>query len=240
MWRIINKIRRFFRVAWFKTLFFNFYMLPFRDAVKVPILLTRNVYLFSLQGRLELMEPSRFGMIRFGFLNEDFVVAKKCGINLCLDGILRLGKNNRIAPGVTIRIYSDGILTLRNNVAVGFNTKFFCMKEIVVDSDTRIGFEGIITDTTFHYMRNIETKKLYELTSAVHIGSHNWIGARSYIMKGCRLPDYTIVSAGSFCNKKYDFPKYCLIAGAPAQLKREKIYRCLDDEEDEIKKILNC
>lgn len=202
----------------------------------MPILITHEVHLFSLQGKIELLEPAKFGMIRFGFINEDFVSSKKNGINLCIDGILKLGNRVRFSPGVTIRIYPNGILTFKNNIGVGFGTKFFCMDEVIVESDTRFGFEIVITDTTFHYMRDFNTKKTYDLTSPVHIGSHNWICARAYIMKGCSLPDYTIVSANSFCNKNFNIPNYCLLAGSPAKVKCEGIYRCLDVEEDEIKK----
>ena len=125
-----------------------------------------------------------------------------------------------------------------NNIAIGFGTKFFCMDNIEIGSNTRFGFEAIVTDTTFHYMRDLESQETYPLTAPVRIGEHNWVGARSYIMKGCATPNYTIISAGSFCNKNYDIPEYCLLAGAPAKVRREGIYRCLDEEEGAIKQSL--
>lgn len=238
MWKKINEVRRFFRISWLKTIIVNFSMLPFKDACKFPILVSRNVHLFSLDGSINLKSPAKFGMIRFGFFNEDFVVSNKNGIQLCIDGKLTLGNYVRFASGVTLRVYPSGILTIDDNTALGFGTKVFCMDEITINSNTRIGFEVIITDTTFHYMRDINTQKIYDLTSKVVIGSHNWIGARSYIMKGTYLPNYTIVSAGSFCNKKFE-KEYILIAGSPVTIKREGIYRCLDKEEDEIKALIN-
>lgn len=238
MWKIINKWRRFTRTAWIKSLFFNLYMLPFKDGIKMPVLLARGTHLFSLEGRLKLLAPASFGMIRFGYINEDFVPAKKHGINLCIKGTLCLGKWCRFSPGTTLRIYSTGTLTFHDNIAVGFGTKFFCMDNVDIGSDTRFGFEVVVTDTTFHYMRDCVTQTTYPLTAPVKIGNHNWIGARSYLMKGCTTPRYTIISAGSFCNKSYDIPEYCLLAGSPAKVRREGIYRCLDEEEDAIKRAL--
>ena len=95
-----------------------------------------------------------------------------------------------------------------------------------------------ILDTTFHFMRSIADGSVSELTKPIVIGAHNWIGNRSNIMKGCILPDYTIVAAGSLCNKHYDFPQYSLIAGTPCKLIKTGIYRCLDDEERVIKNSL--
>ena len=39
MWNRLNQIRRLFRVSLWRTLFFNFYMLPFKQALKLPIIL---------------------------------------------------------------------------------------------------------------------------------------------------------------------------------------------------------
>jgi hypothetical protein len=39
MWHRINQAKRLFRVSFWRTLFFNFYMLPFKQALKLPIIL---------------------------------------------------------------------------------------------------------------------------------------------------------------------------------------------------------
>ena len=51
------------------SLFFNFYYLPFRQAIKMPIILY-SPHFWSLKGRVVIDAPQvRFGMIRLGLIN---------------------------------------------------------------------------------------------------------------------------------------------------------------------------
>ena len=50
----------------FKTLYFNFKYLPFRRAVRFPILISRHCRVRKAGGTAEILAPVHFGMIRFG------------------------------------------------------------------------------------------------------------------------------------------------------------------------------
>ena len=50
----------------FKTLYFNFKYLPFRRAVRFPILISRHCRVRKAGGTVEILAPVHFGMIRFG------------------------------------------------------------------------------------------------------------------------------------------------------------------------------
>lgn len=237
-WNRVNRFRRFMRISWLKTIFLNFSMLPFKYAVCLPIIVTRNTYFYSLSGRIELTEKAKFGMIRLGFLGEDVVVPKSVRTLLQIEGVLRLAGNIHFGNGLVVRIDPGAVLTIGNNVRIGNQVKIVCYENITINHDTRIAWESQVLDTTFHYMRNLADNSVTSLTKPIIIGAHNWIGNRSNIMKGAVLPDYTIVAAGSLCNKPYDFPQYSLVAGSPCKLIKTGIYRCLDKEEREIKAAL--
>lgn len=234
-WFRINQIRRLLRTSIVKTLFFNFKTLPFKQAIKLPILLTRNTYFYSLNGRVELLSPPHFGMIRFGYFGEDTVHPKSNVSILQIDGLIKLAENVHFGNGMTIRVTKDAVLKIENNVKINNRTKIICYDSITIHHDTRIAWESQLMDTSLHYIRNIEDNTVSSLNSPVSIGAHNWIGNRVTIMKGTRTPDYTIVGAGSLVNKKYDIPENSLLVGTPAKLVKTGIYRCLDDEEAQIK-----
>ena len=237
-WELINKFRRFARTSWLKSLYLNFAMLPFRQAIKLPIIVSRYTYFYSLPGRIELTSPPRFGMIRFGYFGEDVITPKDTRTLLQIEGVMRLAENVHFGNGVIIRIEPNASFEVETNVRISNRTKIICYDNVKICHDTRIAWECQIIDTTFHYMRNMNDNSVTELTKPIVIGAHNWIGNRCNIMKGAVIPNYTIVAAGSLCNKHYDFPQYSLIAGLPAKLIKTGIYRCLDREEAEIKAIL--
>lgn len=237
-WERINQVRRFFRTSWLKSIYLNFTMLPFKQAIKLPIIVTKYTYFYSLSGKIHLTSPAKFGMIRMGYFGEDVITPKDARTLLQIEGEMNIAENVHFGCGVVIRIEPQATFEIETNVRISNRTKVICYDNISIGHDTRIAWECQIIDTTFHYMRNMETGSVSTLTTPVRIGAHNWIGNRVNVMKGANLPDYTIVAAGSLCNKKYDFPEYSLIAGAPAKLIKTGIYRCLDEEECEIKKNL--
>lgn len=237
-WDRINKFRRFVRISWLKSIYLNFSMLPFRQAWHLPIIVGRNIYFYSLSGKIELTDKATFGMIRWGFFGEDVIVPKVARTLLQVEGTLRLASNVHFGSGLVIRVEPEAVLSIGNNVRIGNQVKIICYDSITINHDSRIAWESQIIDTTFHYMRNMADNSVTSLTKPVVIGAHNWIGNRSNIMKGAVLPDYTIVAAGSLCNKPYDFPQYSLVAGSPCKLIKTGIYRCLDKEEREIKAAL--
>lgn len=234
-WELINKIRRFARTSWLKSLYLNFAMLSFKQAIKLPIIISRYTYFYSLPGHIELTSPARFGMIRFGYFGEDVITPKDARTLLQIEGTMQLAENVHFGCGVVIRVEPNATLDIETNVRISNRTKIICYDNIKICHDTRIAWENQIIDTTFHYMRNMNDNSVPELTQPIIVGAHNWIGNRCNIMKGAVIPDYTIVAAGSLCNKHYDFPQYSLIAGTPAKLIKTGIYRCLDKEEEEIK-----
>lgn len=238
-WEWINRFRRVLRTSWIKSFYLNFAMLPFRQAIRMPIIVSKYTYFYSLPGKIELSSPPRFGMIRFGYFGEDVVTPKDTRTLLQIEGVMRLASNVHFGCGVVVRIEENATLDVETNVKISNRTKIICYDHIKICHDTRIAWECQLIDTTFHYMRNINDNSITELTKPVIIGAHNWIGNRCNIMKGAKTPDYTIIAAGSLCNKYYDFPQYSLIAGTPAKLIKVGIYRCLDQEEEEIRATLN-
>lgn len=234
-WELINKIRRFLRTSWIKSIYFNFTMLPFKQAIHLPIIMTKYAYLYSLSGKIVLKEKPRFAMARIGYLAEDIVAPKEARNLLQIEGIWELYDNVQLGVGTLLRIEKNARFTTENNVRIGAKAKIICYENIYICQNSSITWECQIIDTSFHYIRSIVDQSLSPLTSPIKIGSNSWICNRSSIMKGVELPPNTIVASESLCNKKYDIPEYSLIAGTPAKLVKTGLYRCSFKEENEIK-----
>lgn len=234
-WELINKLRRFCRTSWVKSIYFNFTMLPFRQAIHLPIIMTKYAYLYSLSGKIVLRDKPRFAMARIGYLAEDIVAPAETRNLLQIEGTWELYDAVQLGVGSLLRIEKDATLITEKNVRIGAQVKIICYDKIHICQNSSITWESQIIDTSFHYIRNIADKSIQPLTDPIKIGANTWICNRSSIMKGVELPANTIVASDSLCNKKYDIPEYSLLAGIPAKLVKTGIYRCSFQEEEEIR-----
>lgn len=211
-----------------KTFYFNFHYLPFKDAIKLPVVFISGVRLFKLKGKIEFSCKVRPGIVRFGGGNNPLYLQKgfKC-VWSNYGGTVVFSDRVSISKGVAIEIGQNAHLSLGHNVYFGALTRIACYKEISIDDNSRFTWENIICDTDFHPTINVNTGMKSEMCKPVKIGKNNWIGIRCFVMKGTETPDYCIASAYSLLNKKYDIPKYSLIGGIPAKFLKEGLYRDL-------------
>lgn len=231
MWNRINQLRRILRVSPWRTLFLNFYMLPLNQAIRLPIILTRNVRFYNLSGKIVLNGIVKTGMVRFGFFGEDNMYWNSAKTLLQIEGRLVLSHNIHIANGIVIRVEKDANLRIDENVRISNEVRIICYNDITIKKNNRIAWECQIMDTTFHYIRNISTKEYNTIHGTIVIGENNWIGNRCNIMKGTKLPNYCIVTSGSLINKDFSEHQYSVLAGSPAKLIKQGVYRVLDKEE---------
>lgn len=217
-WNWVNILRRTLRIGWFKTLYLNFNLFPFYKAYRLPIIVSRYTYIYSLSGKLILNAPVKFGMIRIGFLGEDVVVPKNERALIQLEGDLVCGNNVRLGCGVILRIEPNAKLILHDNVRIGSKCRIIAYDSISIGENTGISWECQLLDSNMHDIVEMESGRKITSSSPIIIGANNWIGTRCSIMKGTRTPDFTTVGSSSFCNKNYQIPPYSIIAGSPAKL----------------------
>lgn len=87
-------------------------------------------------------------------------------------------------------------------------------KKICIGNETIIGDQAMIYDTDWHGIYRKEIK-----SETVEIENHVWIGARAIILKGVKIGDKSIVSAGSVVTKNVG--DGILVAGNPAKYIRK-------------------
>ena len=64
-----HRLRTLFRIGWFKSLYINFRLLPFKQAIHMPIVTLKNTHIESLSGKMILNCPASFGLVKLGFLH---------------------------------------------------------------------------------------------------------------------------------------------------------------------------
>jgi len=208
----------FWRINWLKSLWLNFKALPFKQAIKFPIIVSWNTNIRSV-GKIIIPTKVHPAMLTIGVIrlpafetyNEPTILSNK--------GTLIIKGNIKFHPGVKCNIYKGATMTLGNHVGFGANTKIACSNSITLGNDVRVSWFSQIFDTDFHFLYNIEKDKYYPNTKPINIGNNVFIGNNCTVAKGTVLPNGCVVSCISKVSG--DFSKEgenLLIAGNPATI----------------------
>lgn len=219
------------RLSLWRTAYFNFRTLPFKQAVKFPVFVYGKVRFFMLNGSIVINSKKIVsGMIKIGFNGDSFSLFDH-------SGYIQLASRNshivfegrcRIALNTKIRVV-DGTLCFGANSRIGSDSKVICNGgDIYIGNNTGVTFGCTIMNSSFHYTYDQNKKGYRNRSSNIHIGNHCWIGNQTTIIGNAKLPDFSIVGSGSLVNK--DLCQVCqsaypMIAGRPAAIKAYGIKR---------------
>ena len=212
-----------------KSIFFNFNYFPFKVAIKLPILFLSSVSLIDVRGKIKLQGSIRTGMVLIGGHGNALYEHSSRG---CVwsnhGGVCVFHGRNEFCKGCAIEIGRFAKLEFEENTYFGPMVRLACFERILIGANSRVAWETIVMDTDFHSTINTETGRRSSLTKPIILGKNNWIGTRSFVMKGARTSAFCVFGANSTINKDYsDSPEYSLLAGQPARLLKSNIYRDL-------------
>ena len=115
------------------------------------------------------------------------------------DGVIEIGDDVWIGAGSRLVPVGDGKITIESHCDLGPEVMILTGSHAIDPDGTHIGGHGT--------------------GASVMVGCGSWIGARSTILPGVRLPPKTLVAAGAVVAEGPRNEK-TLIAGVPAKEKR--------------------
>lgn len=157
--------------------------------------------------------------------NSDIKKASICKFHK--SGNLKIGSKCLIEG--KLNLYTENsIITICNNVFIGYNTLIGSAECVEIEEDVLISFDCLIMDNDNHNLsyeirRNDLTAwkngQPHDWNSTVikpvKICKGAWIGAKSIILKGVTLGEGCVVGAGSVVTKNVE--PYTMVAGNPAK-----------------------
>lgn len=227
--RILNLFAFLFNTL-IPSIFFNLYYLPFRQAVRLPILVRKPKFK-RLSGTVCIdCEKVQFGMIWLGRNNSD--VWPDNGITWSNEGkIVFKGKAN---------VGSDGYLVVKKDSVVEFGDDFLgsaSMKlvsciGVTFGTHNRIGWGTLIMDTNFHPIYDMEKEKFQKAYGRISLGDNNWFGTGCLILHSVQTPKRCIVGAKTVvtqsCNKVFE--PYCVHGGTPFRVLKRNVKRIIGQD----------
>lgn len=216
-----------------KTIWINFKLLPFLMAIKFPIFVYGKIRL-ELKGRLVFKCPIKSGILKVGYKYE--MQRSESGIaEFHLLGTFLLRGSAWFGIDTFVHVKKDAYLEIwGDDFKLGSRSYLICFREIVISRCVRIGYESVVSDSSYHYIKDLETNTILDCTGKIFLGSNNFIGGRSMIYKNTITPDYCIVASNSLCNKDYKsfIPEYSMIGGLPAKLLKSNCVRVFDQSKE--------
>lgn len=209
----------FLKHNWIAIFYFNFKMLPFKQAIHLPFDFYNKVKFRDLSGNVVLsVNKIKKGMIKIGAQGSEMFPPSYSILDirgkLTINGKFSLGSNS------LIRIERKGEIIIDEDVTIGAYNKIICEESIIIGKGTITSWECQIMDTDTHSTIDLETQKILIRHKPIMIGKNNWISNNVIINKGTITPDDTIVASCSLCNKDYSkiINKYSIIGGIPAKI----------------------
>lgn len=228
---IIFKIRTILAIP--KSLLFCLWYLPFRQAIKIPILLY-NPKFYCLKGKVIIdSDHVYFGMIRLGlFITNQYPNA---GVSFFSKGtIVFKGGTKPSCIGA-----NSAITVLRNSSYLEFGKNFGNSSTLRINCDYRIickdnvlcGCNVQIMDSSMQRLKNKNSDFVSRGYDEVVIDHDTWLAANVTVMQGTHLPPFSVVAAHSMCNDDYrNNDTHSLFAGIPAKYKTTGIWRDINDD----------
>ena len=216
--RIINIVRYLSGLP--KSIYVNFRVLPFRQAIYLPIIVSRKTKLVSLSGNV-ILGKVKPGIIRIGFGGSGNMIDYRYSRTLLkLTGTLEC--KGKVKIGMGSRLLISGKLTLGNNFNATGDALISCSKKISIGDNNILSFETIIMDSDQHIIYN-NNGDCINKDKEIIIGDNVWIGARSFILKNTHIPNGSIIGANTVLSKSFTTSNI-VIAGNPPRIIKNGIY----------------
>ncbi len=231
---VFNKLKFSLSINWYKTLYFNFKMLPFNQAKKLPFYFFGKVKFSSLTGTVKIEAPIKRGMIGFGQRFEQMTKAKGIA-EIILDGTLVFKGHAHFGKDVFLAIKKGAYCEFGFMGCLGSDVKLLCTQKISIGNWTGIGYESQVVDTNSHPMINSKTGEVYPISGPIQLGDYNAVSNRVSIMPNTKTPNHCVIASNSLCNKDYtDLGSEVLIGGVPAKLIKRDFTRDWESEKENL------
>jgi acetyltransferase-like isoleucine patch superfamily enzyme len=131
---------------------------------------------------------------------------------------IHIGMDVLFGYGVRISMGGNGIFTMGDGSYLGDRAHVLCNKQVTIGRNCAISWEVLIMDYP-GYKTGYDNEEPILRSAPIIIEDDVWIGCRSIVIKGVRIGEGAIVSAGSMVVK--DVPPHTLVGGNPARILRE-------------------
>lgn len=199
----------------FNTLYFNFRYLPWKQAFRLPVLVSGKTKLRKLSGNIIFECPIKTGLVQIGFGNIGLFDRDVSRTVWEVYGTVIFRGKAHIGHGSKIVVGAGGVLRFGKNFGISAETSVFVSNRVEFGDDCLLSWEILVMDDDIHKIKN-ELGEIVNSPQPIVFGDRVWVGCRSTILKGSSVPDGAIIGAGSTVAAKLEHER-SVYAGNPAK-----------------------
>lgn len=214
--------------AFIPSVYFNFKYLPFKQAIKLPIL-TYKPHFHRLKGKIIIDSHNVYtGMIRLGIFAS--AMYNNTGFSIKHEGTIVFKGRCRIGNDTNIVCGKQGKIVFGEDFRNSAGMKIVSHCGITFGKETRLGWGGLVMDTNFHPIYDIEKKKFKKAFGKINIGDNNWFGAQCMIMPSVETPERCIFGARTIVTRGGQYESYCVHGGNPVRVLTRNVMRIIGQD----------
>ena len=221
--KLFSHIQKFIQHNWLASIYLNLKMLPFRQAIKLPIDVYHGIRFESLHGKI-IIDSSDIhrGMIKIGSQGSDMFHRKGCIIYI--EGTLILHGSCVFGCSDTIIVGKGAVLEIGNGSIFGAYNILFASERITIGSHFLSSWQCQLMDSDTHNLMDMNSGERYNSTFPIEIGCHCWMGNGVKVNKGVAVAGDTIMASNSLLNKDYRSEgSNVVLAGIPAKVVKRNV-----------------
>lgn len=209
-------------ISIFKTIYFNFRVLDYKTAIKMPIFIAYNTKVSIKQTRSVFIQSDKitFAMIKIGFGGTDFLSTNRSIFEVKKDAKIIFKGKAFFSEGIAISLDEGATLIIGENFSCNKNCLFYANKNICFGNDVLLGWSVTIRDNDGHVIFQNGQEK--QNAKEINIGSNVWIASNVDILKGVIVKENSIIATRSCVTKSFD-KSNILIGGYPAKIIGENV-----------------
>lgn len=209
------------------SLWVSLHFFPFKEAIKLPVLVRYNTKIKSLKGKVVIPEHGggEKSRLTIGFGNVEIYDKKYQRSVLELDGTIELPEGKtRLGLCSKLSVGKNGVLTFGKNFVNSSGVIIICNDHITIGDNVLVSWETMIMDTDWHKLKDTITGTIHPVQKPIIVGNNVWICCRSTILKGSVVADGCTVAAGAVVSGKYEKTN-SILGGIPAKIIKGNITR---------------
>lgn len=222
-----HMLRRAFKTNWCKTLRVNFSLLPFSQAIKLPIVVTGRLKIDSLKGGRVVFDcPVKYGLVIIGRCLDNMPI-ELSRTRLMVNGTLIFKGYCLINHSTNIVVWKNGVMEIGDYVLIGSGIVLKSVNSVKVGDFTRLASGCFVMDSNVHCIKDAVTGRVARIFNPIEIGKHCWLTMNTAVMAGAKIPDYSISTRGALLNRDYTTTGEigCLLVGTPAKIAKSNLFR---------------
>ena len=204
---------------WLATLRLNFRLLPWRQALRLPIVVQGALRLdIGPEARIVLPSDAPHGTVVLGSRHETYRASAGRG-QLSIFGTWQVKGKVRIGVDSCLYIHRSAELTTGDGVFIARDSQIECAECVTIGNHVLAG-EIYICDTAAHTV--MHHGKQQPMTRAIRIGDGCYFGFRTMVLRGAQLPPRCVIGSGAVCTRDHvaEHPEGgLLLTGVPAEVK---------------------